>query len=345
MVAQAPLVSILIVNWNGREHLPVCLESLAAQTFRDFEVILVDNGSTDGSLAMVREHFPWVRLVPLSTNTGFASGNNRGLEQARGHYIVTLNNDTRVEPDWLKILVDTAETHPRAGMVGCRICAFTEPDRIDSLGMGICKDGMTRGRFRNQLWSKLHMGEVEDILFPSACAALYKRTMLAETGFFDEDFFAYAEDSDLGLRGRLAGWESVLATQAVVFHKYSQTGGSFSPFKVYLVERNHYWVALKNLPPGQVAMLPIFTLVRYWEQARTVLAGSGTGGDFLGGGSRGAIAVALLRGIIAGLAGTPRMLGKRRQLLKKKALSWPNFLVLLHHYHITFCELLDQDDS
>jgi len=343
MVEQAPLVSIIIVNWNGCEHLPVCLESLAAQTFRDFEVILVDNGSSDGSLALLRKHFPWVRLIALPENTGFATGNNQGLAQARGDYLVTLNNDTKAEPNWLEILVAAADAHPRAGMVGCRICNFYNPDRIDSLGMGICKDGMTRGRFRNQAWSKLRLGEVEEILFPSACAALYKRAMLAETGFFDDDFFAYAEDSDLGLRGRLAGWEAIMATGAVVYHKYSQTSGSLSPFKVYLVERNHYWVALKNLPPGQVALLPLFTVARYWEQARAVLAGGGTAGEFLSGESRGAIVAALLKGILAALAGIPRMLDKRRRPRKKRVLSWREFSVLLHRYHITFRELLDHD--
>ena len=342
MAEQDPLVSIIIVNFNGREHLPVCLESLAAQTFRDFEVILVDNGSSDGSLALLREHFPWVRLIALPENTGFATGNNRGLEQARGQYLVTLNNDTKAAPDWLHILVAAADAHPQAGMVGCRICNFYDPDRIDSLGMGICMDGMTRGRFRNRLWSELRLGEVEEILFPSACAALYKRAMLAETGFFDDDFFAYAEDSDLGLRGRLAGWGAVLATGAVVYHKYSQTSGSLSPFKVYLVERNHYWLVLKNFPLGLVAMLPIFTLVRYWEQARAVLSGSGTGGDFLGGGARGAIVTALLKGILAGLVGAPHMLGKRRRLMAKRKITLRDFTALLCRHRITFRELLDK---
>ena len=100
-----PVVSIIIVNWNGLDHLPNCLDSITAQTFRDFEVVLVDNGSEDGSLSFVREHYPWVKVIPLPENTGFASGNNHGFENSQGDYIVTLNNDTRVEPNWLEILV------------------------------------------------------------------------------------------------------------------------------------------------------------------------------------------------------------------------------------------------
>lgn len=336
-----PRVSIIIVNWNGRDHLPVCLDSLAGQTYRDFEVVLVDNGSEDGSVDFVRERYPWVRVVPLDGNTGFATGNNKGLEEARGDYIVTLNNDTRSEPKWLETLVAVADDHPGAGMVGCRICSFFDPDLIDSIGMGICADAMSRGRYRNRRWSKLELGEVEDILFPSACAALYKRAMIAETGFFDDDFFAYAEDSDLGLRGRLAGWGAVLAANAVVYHKYSQSSGSLSPLKVCLVERNHYWVAVKTFPARLLLALPWLTVLRYFEQARAVVAGGGTGGEFRSGGAGGELIKALSKGIFESLCGLPRMLRKRRQVMNKRRLTAAEFQALLRRYRISFRELLD----
>lgn len=336
------MVSIIIVNWNGEQHLPTCLDSLAAQSYRDFEVVLVDNGSTDGSLALIRGSYPWVRLVSLPGNTGFATGNNRGLEAARGEYIVTLNNDTRAERDWLSILVRVAEAHPRAGMVGCRICSFDDHDLIDSIGVAVCRDGMSRGQYRNQRWSTLGLGEVEEILFPSACVALYRRAMLDQTGFFDDDFFAYAEDTDLGLRGRLAGWEAVAATGAVVYHKYSQSGGVFSPLKVYLVERNHYWVALKSFPPGLLLAVPFFTAVRYAEQLLAVLGGHGTGAEFVASGSRGGIARALLKGFRDGMTGIPRALGKRRQVGKTGKLSGAEMARLLSRYRMSFRTLLDR---
>lgn len=341
MVEDRTKVSIIIVNWNGRHHLRECFDSLAAQTFRDFEVLLVDNGSVDASLELVRGHYPWVRLVPLELNTGFATGNNRGLEQARGTYIVTLNNDTRVEPDWLDCLVKTADAHRRAGMIGCRICSYSEPDILDSIGMGICRDGMARGRFRNQRWSALQMKDVEDILIPSACAALYKRAMIDEVGFFDDNFFAYAEDVDLGLRGRLAGWDALVANQAIVYHKYSQTSGRLSPFKVYLVERNHYWVVLKTFPWWSVLALPIWTLWRYVEQARSVLFSGGTGGEFRSGGSKGALIKALLKAMLHSLRGLPRVLRQRRHIMARKRLAMRDFATLLRTYRLTFRELLD----
>lgn len=336
-------VSIIIVNWNGSHHLRECFDSLAAQTFRDFEVVLVDNGSVDDSLELVREHYPWVQLVPLKDNTGFSTGNNRGLEQSRGEYIVTLNNDTRVEPDWLACLVKVADAHPGAGMIACRICSYFEPDVIDSIGMGICRDGMARGRFRNQRWSALQMEDVEDILVPSACAALYKRAMIDEVGFFDDDFFAYAEDIDLGLRGRLAGWEAVVANKAIVYHKYSQTSGRLSPFKVYLVERNHYWVVLKTFPWWSVLALPFWTLWRYGEQARSVLFSGGTGGEFRSGGSRGALIKALLKAMLHALFGLPRILRQRRHIMARKRLTMKEFAALLRTYRLTFRGLLDME--
>ncbi|MDW7710824.1 MAG: glycosyltransferase family 2 protein [Deferrisomatales bacterium] len=337
----SPRVSVVILNWNGVAHLPTCLDALVAQTLCEFEVVLVDNGSRDGSLELLRSDYPWVRVVALAANTGFATGNNRGFAKARGDYIVTLNNDTRVEPDWLDTLVKVADARPRAGMVASRVCSFSDPDVIDSIGMGICRDGMSRGRFRNRLWSGLAMREVEEILFPSACAALYKRAMIAETGFFDDDFFAYAEDVDLGLRGRLAGWEAVAATKAVVRHRYSQTCGSLSPFKLYLVERNHYWVGVKNLPLGTLLAVPFFTLVRYLEQARSVVASRGTGGEFLASGSRGAAIRAIGKGTIDAIAGLPRMLRKRRQIMRGRQISDSEMGRLLESYQLSFRELLD----
>jgi GT2 family glycosyltransferase len=340
--ASHPRVSVLIVNWNGLAHLETCLDSLKAQIFRDFEVILVDNGSTDGSLEFLRERYPWVRLVPLSENTGFATGNNKGLEQAGGEYIVALNNDTEAEPDWLETLVRVADAHPAAGMVGSRICSFDDHDLIDSVGHGVCRDAMSRGRFRNRRWSELRMQPVEEILFPSACVALYRRRMLEETGFFDDDFFAYAEDTDLGLRCRLAGWQAVAATDAVVYHKYSRTGGVFSPFKLYLVERNHYWLAFKLLPWRLLLLLPFFTALRYVEQARSVLSGSGSGGEFLSSGSRREIILAILKGTRDGLAGLPRMLHKRRAVMKTRKISMGEMSRLLRRYRLSFKELLDR---
>jgi hypothetical protein len=182
------LISVIVVNFNGERHLGDCLESLSAQTFRDFEVIVVDNGSTDGSLNLIRKGFPWVKLITLDKNTGFARGNNIGFEASASKYIATLNNDTVVDKGWLEALYKAAETDRTIGMVASKILLGRNGKEIDSVGVLIYPDGMSRQRGRSEI-DEGQFDRTEEVLFPSACAALYRREMLNEIGFFDEDFF------------------------------------------------------------------------------------------------------------------------------------------------------------
>jgi GT2 family glycosyltransferase len=338
---QAPRASVIIVNWNGRDYLPACLESLQVQSYVDFETIVVDNGSHDESLELLRNSYPWVRLVELAVNSGFATGNNAGLAVARGtDYIIALNNDTRVEPTWLAELISAAEGGERVGMVGCRICSWDEPDLLDSLGVAICRDGMSRGRLRQVSFSSLSLQKTEEILLPSGCAALYRRAMVDEIGFFDDDFFAYCEDTDLGLRGRLAGWRAVLARDAVVHHRYSRSGGVFSPLKLYLVERNHFWLALKCFPLALLIQLPFWTVARYLVQARLVFGARGAGAQFRSS-SQGGLVQALIKALRDTVLSVPVMLHKRRSIMNKRRLSAAEMRRLLNKYAISFDELLD----
>lgn len=336
-------VSIIIVNWNGISFLPTCLESLNRQTFRDFETIVVDNGSNDGSIDLLKSCYPWVNLVELADNTGFSGGNNQGLEHAGGEYIVVMNNDTEAEPDWLERLVAAADANPDAGQVACRICSMHDHDLIDSLGHGVCPDGMTRGRFRLQRWSEVkgQFKTVDEIFFGTACVSLYRRAAIDRVGFFDDDMFAFAEDSDLGMRLRWEGWRAVIATDAVVYHKYSGTGGVFSPFKLCLVERNHYWVAIKNFPLSMLLLVPFYTVVRYLVQLKVVLKGEGSGGEFAASGSKMSIVKALLKGTWGALMGMPLMLAKRRDIMRKARIDSKEMEALMKKYRMSFYELLD----
>lgn len=339
----SPRVSIIIVNWNGLAYLPTCLDSLLQQSYRDFETILVDNGSADGSVELLKQNYQWVKLIELPENTGFATANNIGFSHSSGEYLVVINNDTEADPGWLAEMVRVADAHPRAGQVGCRICAMSDHDLIDSLGHGVCADGMTRGRYRLESWSgvKGEFAPVQEMFFGTACVSLYRRGAIEQVGGFDDEFFAFAEDSDLGLRIRWGGWDALLATDAVVYHKYSGTGGVFSPFKLYLVERNHYWVAVKNFPLGMLLMVPFHTLVRYLVQARVVLKGEGSGGEFVSSDSRWPIIRALLKGTWDAMVGMPAMLGKRRIIMRNARCSPGEMKHLFRSYRLTFHELLD----
>ena len=203
------LFSVIILNWNGRHLLEECLSSIRSQTFRDFETIVVDNGSTDGSVDWVKERWAdSVSTVALPSNLGFAGGNNAGIRLARGRYVILLNNDTAVDPGWLAAMDDAVRRHPDAGMFTPKILNYYRRDEIDNTGHLIYPDGMARGRHRLEK-DDGRFDEEGEVLSPSGCAGCYRRRMLDEIGLLDDAFFAYGEDVDLGLRGRWAGWISV----------------------------------------------------------------------------------------------------------------------------------------
>jgi GT2 family glycosyltransferase len=200
---------VIVVNYNRQDLLRACLDSLDAQTFSDFEIIVVDNGSQDGSLRYLQAlASPRLRLVPLSTNTGFARGCNAGMEIARGKYVATLNNDAEADPQWLERLVRAMEQNPRAGMCASKIVFHGDRGRIDKAGHLIYFDGLNHGRGSGERDAG-QFDQQAEVLFPDGAAALYRRSMLEDVGLFDEAFFAYGDDADLGLRGRLSGWNCI----------------------------------------------------------------------------------------------------------------------------------------
>lgn len=338
----APVISVIIVNLNGEQYLRDCLGSLASQTFRDFEVIVVDNGSTDSSIELIKEAFPWVRVIGLADNTGFAKGNNTGFAVSSSRYIVTLNNDTIADSGWLKALYEAAESDPSAGMVASKIFLGREGKELDSAGMLIYPDGMSRQRGRGEKDRGQFDGSGE-LLFPSACAALYRSEMLKEIGGFDEHFFSYCEDADLGLRARLAGWGAVFAPRATVRHLYSQTGGKYSGFKAYHIERNRSWVLLKDLPASFILLSPLYTFWRYIVQVYGLLSGRGSVARFAEGNGGFYLVSVVLRAWCGAIAGLPATLKKRRRIWSSRHLSSKEYKDLLKKNRITAAELMLRD--
>jgi len=303
---------VVVLNWNGRDSIRPCLESVLHQTYGSYRVVVVDNASTDGSRDVVRDEFPNVTLVPLPENLHFARGTNAGLREALRDpecaFIATLNNDTRVDPEWLAELVRIAG--PRVGMVASKMVFFDRPNVLNSTGVCIGPDGsaMDRG------WNSVDEGQFDhalDVFGPSAGAALYRRDVLDSVGLFDEDFLAYYEDLDLAWRTRLAGWEARFAPRAIVHHKYSASYGSGNPMKTYLCERNRVWNLVQNYPWRYVTTGIPWNLVRVmagplpWNGSR-VTAGGPTRGRF------GKTTAAMARARLDAYAGLPRALSKRR---------------------------------
>jgi len=246
MVQSYPLVSVVIPNWNGAHHLITCLDSLGRQTYPNFEVILVDNGSTDRSVALTRERYPTVRLLVLPENQGFAGAVNAGIRDlAQGEIIALLNNDTEVHPDWLTALQDALARYPKAGMAASKILLFDRRDTFHSAGDTFGIDGMPVNR---GVWQRdVGQFDREELIF-GACggAVAYRRAMLDEIGLFDRNLGSYCEDVDLNWRAQLAGWQCIYVPRAIVYHKVSATGGG--PLSSYHVGRNVLWVLARDYP-------------------------------------------------------------------------------------------------
>jgi GT2 family glycosyltransferase len=240
-------VSLIIVNWNGRLYLGDCLDSVMAQKFTDFEVIVVDNGSSDDSVNFIRENYQNVRVVCLAENCGFTGGNCAGFEIAQGKFIALLNNDTRVEPDWLGSLVRAMQAHMDVGICASKII-IDGTELIDSAG-----DIFTTA-FSGTKVGFLHSASLFDTshVIHGGCAAaiLYRRSMIDKIGFLDDDFFFNHEDTDLNMRAWLTGWKCEYVPDAIVYHKVSATVGELSDTSVYYFARNNEWVWVKNVPSG-----------------------------------------------------------------------------------------------
>jgi GT2 family glycosyltransferase len=245
-----PLLSVLLVNWNSRDDLAACLDSLLVQPQRDLEIIVVDNGSTDGSVELVRERYPQVRLLPTGENLGFAEGCNRGIALARGRWVMTLNNDTVVRSGFVEELHRAvARAGAQVGMIQCKMLFKSRPDRTNSTGITLFPNGTARDRHFDE--PDQPAADVEPIFCPTAGAALYRREMLEQVrsthGYFDRRFFMYCEDLDLGWRCRLAGWDAIYWPFAVVEHAFQGSSRRrASDFVEWHCRKNRAATLLKN---------------------------------------------------------------------------------------------------
>jgi GT2 family glycosyltransferase len=295
--------SVVVPSGNGLAHLPVCLTALRAQSCREFETLVVDNDSSDGSPDYVVREFPEVRLIRLPYNGVFASAVNAGIRQARGDVIVLLNNDTEAEPCWLEELLGALEREPDAGMAASKLLLFDRRDTLHSAGDYYGLDAVPGSR---GVWQRDDGRYDRDRWVFGACggAAAYRRAMLADVGLFDDDLVAYCEDVDLNLRARLLGHRCVFAPRARVYHKLSATGAG--QLASYYNGRNFLYVLAKDVPSAIVR--------RYWRrmvgaQLRFALHSARHG--------REAAARARLRGQLDGLRLLPRALAKRGALQRR----------------------------
>ena len=273
--APAGSVAVIIVNWNGGALLAQCLSHLQAQTRPPDQVLLVDNASTDDSLAQL-PHWDRLTVLRMGSNLGFAAGNNHALAQCTTEYVALLNPDAFAAPEWLENLLQAAQAHSTAAAFGSRQLCHENPNRLDGIGDCYHASGMAWRQGHGQPQQARHL-VAQEIFAPCAAAALYRRAAIMALDGFDESYFCYMEDVDLGFRLRLAGHSARYVPAAVVRHVGSATtGGQRSEFATYHGHRNMVWTFVKNMPsPLLWALLPLHMAANMAGVAWLALRGQG----------------------------------------------------------------------
>lgn len=335
-----PLVSIIILNYNGKDYIEECLDSVFNQTYKPIEIIVVDNASEDGSKEILKEKYlSGITLIENAVNLGFAEGNNIALKKANGEFIALLNNDAVADNRWLQELISAAQRCDLSfGMWASKILFYDDHKVIDTAGHLMYPDGLNRGRGKGERDTGQYDKE-EEIFFPSGCAALYRKKMLDEIGFFDPDFFAYGDDTDIGLKARLAGWKCLYVPTAFVYHRSSATTGRYSPIKAYLVERNRVWILVKYFPFRYILLSPFYTILRLALQLYGALTGKGAAGKFTEKYSLLKLAGVFLRAYVDAIRGLSRMIKKRLKFKKIKQAETGDFSLWLKKFRISAIDI------
>lgn len=307
-------ISIVIPNWNGARHLPTCLNALRRQTLAPYQVVVVDNASTDESAAIVARDYPEVTWLRLPVNRRFAGACNVGIRASQGEFVALLNNDTEADERWLQNVAATFARHPEAGFVASKLRLFDRRDRLHSAGDFYSPRGVPGNR---GVWQVDDGRFDRDFVF-GACgaASVYRRSMLDAVGLLDEAFEFSCEDVDLSWRAQLAGYACAFARDAIVYHKVSATGGGV--INSYYDGRNFIWLLVKDVP-GEVLRANFGPIVR--EQLRITR-------DALKA-WRGEAARMRLKGQVAGVLGIPRMLRRRSAVQKTRVIDAARVRALL----------------
>ncbi len=331
----------VVVNWNGGAVVLEAVESLLLQDFPGIEVVVADNASSDGSADAIAAQFgDRVRLLRNTRNAGWGAGNNLGIRASAAPFVVLLNSDAAAERGLVRELVAAAETDPRIGMVAAKVLDHERRTRIDTVGHLLYPDGLNRGRGRLEEDRGQYDRETEALL-PSGAVALYRRSMLEEIGLFDEDFFLYGDDAELGLRGRLAGWRCALAPRARAYHRYSHSSGAYSSLKAFHVERNRIFVLFELLPWSWIVASPAWTALRLGLQAWGAVRGRGAAAHLARERSLLHLVAVVLRAWAGALVALPRVLRRRRRLVRR--LSRREWTALLRRHRLGAREVALKD--
>jgi len=324
-----PLVTVVVPTLAVGDALEKCLNSLELQTLDLFDVVVVDNSG----VGRARVTGSRTRVIVNQRNEGFAGAVNQGIRDSRAVYVATLNDDAIADRRWLETLIACAESHPQVGMFACEV-RLMGTLRLDSAGMLIAADGSSKQRGHEQ--PAVDFAQAPETLFPSGSAALYRRSMLDHIGLFDESFFLYCEDTDLGLRARWAGWDCRYVPGAVVEHFYSHSAGRATPLKAYYIERNRLYTVLKNFPARLLWRVPFASAWRYFWHVIAIAAGQGKGAEFRQSGhSATLLPLLVLRAYAATLGRLPYLLAERRRIRASRRIDAAEFTHLVEKHTIS----------
>ena len=326
-------MTVAVPTLAGGEALEACLRALESQTVNEFEVVVIDNSGTGRVQASNPPFSPRVRVIANQRNVGFGAAVNQALHASTAPYLATLNDDAVADPRWLEALLADADAHPTIGMFASEV-RLAGTETLDSAGMLIAADGSSKQRGHSAL-PDLFL-EAPQALFPSGSAALYRRTMLDEIGLFDESFFLYCEDTDLGLRAQWAGWGCRYVPGAMVDHLYSHSAGRASPLKAYYVERNRLYTIVKNFPAGMLMVAPFASIARYFWHVAALLTGHGKVAEYRHEGHSSAMLPWLvIRAHLAALFRLPALLNARRRIRASRRITPREFRALIARHSIT----------
>jgi GT2 family glycosyltransferase len=322
-----------VVNFNGEEDILSCLNSIFNQTYKNYEVLVVDNDSKDNSLSLIKENFKNVKIIETGYNAGWGVGCNIGIEESKGEFISMINNDATLDEKCLDEMVKIISSNQKYGSCACKILLSEDEERIEVVGLSIYKDGMAISRGRNE--NKNNYLLSEEVFCASDCVCLYRRVMLDEIGLYDKDFFMYANDSDIGWRQQLYGWKCIYNPEAIAYHKHSKSAGSYSDLKVFYVERNHLFVALKYFPFFDFILSFYYTFYRYLIQLILVKRNKGALSKYKQESSLFHGLLILIKAYFGFLKALPLMYKKRKYYFRNCKISREIFRRIFDNYGVS----------
>jgi GT2 family glycosyltransferase len=316
-------VSIVVLSYNNVKDLPECIRSLIIQTYHDFEIIIVDNGSTDGSEEFIRKNYPKIKIIQTGMNLGYSAGNNVGFEAAKGEYIVVVNPDTVADPKWLAELIKPLESDQTITATTSKILMYYQKDRINTCSNKNHPTGLTFCRGLNK--SVDEFSNYQEVSSVSGCSFAVRKDMLKKINGFDPDFFLYQEDADLSWRIRFAGGKIMYVPKSIIYHKFKL---SITPWKEFYLERNRYLILLKNLDSATLLfLLPSLIVTEIVTMSHAVLNGP-------------KYIKSKLLAYLWILRNNKTVFAKRRETLSKKKISDKEFFNLLD-WNIPFDQVIE----